>query len=122
MKKIIGIAVLCLILGFAPSLTSATIDVNGAWTMTVQSKKGARSFDVIFAQDGEKLSVTMKTKRGDVKAAGTIIGNQVKWIMSRKTPRGPILMTYTGPVTEATINGTLTIRNRPPRTWTAKKK
>ena len=31
-------------------------------------------------------------------------------------------MTYTGTVTEATINGTLTIRNRPPRTWTAKKK
>jgi hypothetical protein len=123
MKRAIVIVVLCLSFGFAPVLTAENIDVGGDWQMTIQSQKGARAIDVTFVQTGEKLAVTMKTRRGQVKAAGTVINNQVKWIMTRNTRRGKLLMTYTGTIANSsTINGTLTIRNRPTRTWTAKKK
>ena len=123
MKRIIAIVMLCLSLGFAPALTAENIDVGGDWKMTIQSKKGGRAIDVTFAQTGEKLAVTMNTRRGQVKATGTVIDNQVKWIMTRNTRRGKLLMTYTGTIANpTTINGTLTIRNRPSRPWTAKKK
>lgn len=122
MKKTIAILMLCLSFGFAPLSMADTVDVTGDWQMTIQFKQKSRTVDVQFEQTGEKLAVTMKTRQGEVKATGTVIGNQIKWIMIRNTGQGKLLMSYNGAIANNTINGTLTIRNRPPRTWTAKKK
>ena len=41
---------------------------------------GVRSFRILFKQDGEKLTGTVKREAGDAPLEGTVTGNNVKFV------------------------------------------
>ena len=96
MKKV---SVLILLVALSGLLALAEeINVTGNWTMTITTQRGDRSNEVTFAQEGEKLKVTMKSPRGDIKGEGTVKGNQIEWTITRDTPRGQFTTTYKGKI------------------------
>jgi hypothetical protein len=123
MKKIFSlIAMLCLVL--IPFLLNAQdVNVTGDWEMTTQSPRGERTSTVHFEQDGEKLSVTTQTMRGDeVTGEGTIKGNEIEWTITMSTQRGEFTITYKGTVEGDTMSGEAQMGDRGSMEWTAKRK
>lgn len=120
-KKIIF--VLGLIVMFAFTLSAQDVNVTGEWELTSQSPRGERTSAVKFVQEGEKLTVTMEGFRGgETTGEGTVKGNKIEWTMSRSTPRGDMVSTYTGTVEGDTIRGEVSRGERGSFEWTAKKK
>ena len=55
--------------------------------------------DVKLVQEGEKLTVTMKDRRGnEITAQGTVKGNKIEWFMTHSTPRGEMKVVCKGKV------------------------
>lgn len=104
-------------------LTAQEVDVTGDWEMTTQSPRGERTSTVHFEQDGEKLTVTTQTMRGDeVTGEGTIVGNKIEWTITMSTPRGDFTIIYTGTVEGDTMSGEAQMGDFGTMEWTAKKK
>jgi hypothetical protein len=101
-----------------------TADVNGDWELTVQSQRGPIVWSVNFAQDGEKLAVTMVGPKGnEFKGEGTIQGSEIEWSITRKSPQGDqITIIYKGKVEGATMSGQADMGGVTTVDWTAKKK
>lgn len=116
------IAVLALL--FAPFLLLAQgVNVTGDWEMTVTSpQRGDMTWTVHFEQEGEKLTVTMTTQRGEVKGEGTIKGNEIEWTLTRSTPRGEFTQTFKGKVEGDTMSGEVQMGDFGSMPWKAKKK
>jgi hypothetical protein len=97
---------------------AAAISVAGAWTMKMTTPRGERTSTLTFVQDGEKLTVTSKSDRGESTGAGTLKGEAIEWSITRETPMGTMTMTYTGKVDGDSMSGeTKMMDNTIP--WTA---
>jgi hypothetical protein len=114
-------AIVFLLIG---SMAAMDVDVTGDWEMTMESPRGgALTRDIHFEQDGEKITVTMESRRGDeVTAEGTIVGTEIQWAISRETPRGPMTMTYKGTVDGDSMSGSVDFGDFGSGDWTAKRK
>jgi len=114
-------ALIFLWIGF---LGAMDVDVTGDWEMTMESPRGGEmTRGVHFEQDGEKITVTMESRRGeDVTVEGTLVGNEIEWIVSRETPRGPMTMAYKGTVDGDAMSGTVDFGDFGSGSWTAKRK
>ena len=122
MSKTKSIFALSLMFFLALSLSALYADVTGDWAMTTQGRRGERTQDIHFEQKGEKVTVTMSGRGGEIKAEGTIKGNEIEWTVTRETQRGDFTMTYKGTVEGDTMTGTMQMGERDPSEWTAKKK
>jgi hypothetical protein len=123
MSKTKSIFALSLLFFLGLSLSALYADVTGDWEMTMQSRRGERKMDIHFEQKGEKITVTWSSPRGgEIKAEGTIKGNDIEWSVTRETPRGDFTMTYKGKVEGDTMTGTMQMGERGSAEWTAKKK
>ena len=103
-------------------LTAQDVNVTGDWEMTTQSPRGERTSDIHFAQDGEKLTVTMQLMGEEATAEGTVKGNKIEWSITRSTERGEFTISYTGTVDGDTMSGEAKMGDRGAMEWTAKKK
>ena len=112
----------CILLFLVTSLSAQDENVTGDWEMTITTPRGERTQDVNFKQEGEKLTVTMQGRRGEVTAEGTVKGNEIEWTITRSTPRGEFTMTYTGKIEGDTMSGEVQIGDFGPGEWKAKKK
>ena len=101
-----------------------TADVNGDWELTVQSQRGPIVWSVNFAQNGEKLAVTMVGPKGkEFKGEGTIKGDEIQWSITRTSPQGDqITVVYKGKVEGVTMSGQADMGGRATVDWSAKKK
>jgi hypothetical protein len=90
--------------------------------MTITTPRRDRTQDVNFKQEGEKLTVTMQGRRGEVTAQGTVKGNEIEWTITRSTPRGEFTMTYTGKIEGDTMSGEVQLGDFGSGEWKAKKK
>ncbi|MFC2160118.1 hypothetical protein ACFLRX_00535 [Acidobacteriota bacterium] len=99
-------------------------DVSGEWEITSEGRQGTQTQTFTIEQDGEKITVTMEGRQGEVTAEGTIKDNAIEWKVTRETPRGEMTTTYKGTVDGDSMSGTMEMAmgNRPPSEWTAKKK
>ena len=98
-------------------------DVAGDWEMTSQGRRGGsqtQTFTIV--QDGEKITVTMEGRMGEMTGEGTCKGNEVEWTMTRETPRGDFTLVYKATVDGDTMTGIVSMGERGEREWTAKKK
>jgi hypothetical protein len=99
MKKITLAALAVLSLGL---LVVAAVNISGSWEMTMTTPRGEMKSDVVFGQDGEKLTVTMNRMDRDgnmeeTKSEGTIKDNVIEWKMTRQGPEGrEMTLTYKG--------------------------
>lgn len=123
MSKINSIFAFCILLLLAISLSAQEVDVTGDWEMTFTTPRGERTQDIHFEQEGEKLTVTWQSFRGEeITAEGTVKGNEIEWSVTRSTPRGEMTMTYKGKVEADTMSGEFQMGDRGPIEWTAKRK
>lgn len=113
---------LCILVLLAVFLSAQEINVTGDWEMTITSPRGERTQDVEFKQEGEKLTVTMQGRGGEVTAEGTVKGNEIEWTITRSTPRGEFTMTYTGTIEGDTMSGEVQMADFGSSEWKAKKK
>ncbi len=122
MSKTKSIFALSLLFFLVLSLSALYADITGDWEMTMQTRRGERKRDIHFEQEGEKLTVTWTGRMGEIKAEGTIKGNEIEWSFTRETQRGDFTMTYKGKVKGNTMTGTMQMGERGSAEWTAKKK
>lgn len=121
MYKTYSLISFCVLALLAVSLSALDVDVTGDWEMTLTTPRAERTQDIHFEQDGEKLTVTMQSPRGEVKAEGTVKGNEIEWTVTRSTPRGEFTMTYKGKIEGDTMSGEAQMGDRTFE-WTAKRK
>jgi len=108
---------------FAISLSAQDVNVTGDWEISMETPRGPMTQEMHFEQDGEKLTVTMTTRRGDeITGEGTVKGNEIEWSIIRSTPRGEFTMNYKGTVEGDTMSGEVQMGDRGSMEWTAKKK
>lgn len=116
---IVVCALFFLLFGFVAAME---VDVTGDWEMTTVSPRRERTSTVQFKQDGEKITVTMEGRQGEITGEGTIKGNDIEWTISRSTPRGDMTMVYKGTVEGDTMSGTVDVGDFGSFDWTAKRK
>jgi hypothetical protein len=117
MKKIMFLALAVLAAGFP---LYAAIDISGTWEMTMTTPRGEMKSDVVLAQDGEKLTVTM-TRIGregtpvENKGEGTIKGGDIEWKITRQGHNGEErTMTYKGTIVDDNnLKGTMEMSGGP---------
>jgi hypothetical protein len=107
-----ALALATLVTLVAVPLAAAT-DVSGTWTMIATTPRGERTSTLVIVQDGEKLTVTSKSERGEATGAGTLTGDAIEWSITRETPMGPMTVVYKGTVAGDTMSGEATIRDQP---------
>lgn len=124
MKKVCWLASSLLILAsLALFIQAQGTDVSGEWDFTMKTPRGERTSIIKFAQEGEKITVTMQGFRGgEVTGEGTIKGNEIEWAVTRSTPQGEFTVTYKGTVEADTMSGTAEMGQMGTAEWTAKKK
>ena len=112
----------CILILLAMSLSAHEVNVTGDWEMTITSPRGERTQDINFKQEGEKLTVTMQGRGGEVTGEGTVKGHEIEWTITRSTPRGEFTMTFTGKIEGDTMSGEVQIGDFGSSEWKAKKK
>ena len=124
MSKTKSIFALSLMFFLALSLSALYADVTGDWVMTSTGRGGReRTQDMHFEQKGEKVTVTWSGRGGDeMKAEGTIKGNEIEWSVTRSMRDREFTITYKGTVKGDTMTGTMQMGERGSSEWTAKKK
>lgn len=115
---------LCALALLVIPMSALQANVAGEWEMTSEGRQGPRTTTIKIEQDGEKITVTMPGMRGggEIKAEGTIKGNEIEWSITRSTQRGEFTITYKGKVEGDTMSGTVQMGDFGSREWTAKKK
>jgi hypothetical protein len=113
-------------------LAVAAVNVTGTWDYTMVTQRGEQKSTLVFAQDGEKLTVTMTSMGRDgnpveTKGEGTVKESAVEWKITRTTQRGEVTMTYKGTIVDennmkGTMEGGMAREGAPTPEWTAVRK
>jgi hypothetical protein len=122
MKKMYSVFTMFCLLLIPILLNAQDINVTGDWEMTTQSRRGERTSDVHFEQEGEKLTVTMQIMGEKATAEGTVKGNKIDWSITRSTQRGDMTIAYSGTIEGDTMSGEAQMGDFGSMEWTAKKK
>ncbi len=124
MTKTKSLIALCAMALLVIPMSALQANVAGEWEMTSEGRQGPRTTNIKIEQDGEKITVTMPGMRGggEIKAEGTIKGNDIEWSITRQTQRGDMTISYKGKVEGNTMSGTVQMGDFGSREWTAKKK
>ncbi len=121
MFKIHSVFAIFLLVMFTAVSAAWGADVSGDWELTTESPRGERTSTISIVQNGEKITVTMEGRGGEMTCEGTIKENKIEWSITRETPRDEFTMTYTGSVDGNTMTGEVERGNRTTK-WSAKKK
>jgi hypothetical protein len=100
---------LFLALGVATcSLTQAQSKVNvaGPWDLAIESPQGVIQTTADIKVDGDKISGTLKSPRGERAFTGTIKGDQITMVYTVKFQDNDLTITLTGTVAGDSIKGT----------------
>ena len=123
MKKSLILIMVAAMAGLWLAAAQAQVNVSGDWTFTMTTPRGERTNDVTFAQDGEKLTVTMKSERGDAAGEGTVKGEDIEWTVTRQTPRGEMTVNYKGKIADGnTMEGEAQMGDFGTMQWKATRK
>ncbi|MGB8952923.1 MAG: hypothetical protein WCC06_09715 [Candidatus Aminicenantales bacterium] len=117
--------ILGILLGLAPltlCLAQDQVDVSGEWDFTMTTPRGEMNSTAKFVQEGETITVTMISQRGESTGTGTIKGTDIEWTIIRDTPRGQFTVTYKGKVEGNTMKGEAQMGDRGSMEWKATKK
>lgn len=105
----------------ASSMSSAKVDVTGAWDIEVQTEQGSGTPGFTFKQDGEKLTGNYKGLLGEAAVAGTVKGDKIEFSF-KVSGQVEGTVTYTGTTDGKTMKGKLSLAGLGEGTFTGKKK
>jgi hypothetical protein len=132
MKYALAFALVCLVAVSAapayaqeapkPDAKPATVDVNGVWDMVVESPQGAMDIVGTFKQEGEKLTGTQASQMGEIALEGTVIGNEIKYVINIDMGGQQMTITFAGKVDGDTMAGIFEFGGMGSAGWSAKKR
>ncbi len=92
----------------AAARQQATVDVTGEWSvMAMEGQTTMMSMEVVFAQEGNRISGTLNGPMGTTEVNGEIDGTEISFWIDVETPNGDTFdMVFTGTVKDnKTITG-----------------
>lgn len=101
--------------------TAAAQSISGEWDAMMGSPGGPRTMKILFVQQGEKLTGTVKRASGDAALEGTIKGDQVKFSYTINYNGNPLVMTMTATVTGDEMKGQVDIASQMQDVFSAKR-
>lgn len=111
------------VLAFLAVVALAQENVSGEWEMSMETPRGPMTQTLKIVQDGEKITVTMISERGEFSGEGTIKGKDIEWSVKRTGRDGTErTVTYKGTVEGTTMNGTVEMGQMGSMEWKATKK
>ncbi len=114
-----------LFLAIAMSLVAAVSvsaqGITGEWDASMNTPGGVRTFRILFKQDGEKLTGTVKREAGDAPLEGTVTGNNVKFAYGISYGGNPITLTMTAVVAGDEMKGQVDIASQMQDAFSAKR-
>lgn len=127
MKKVYPFLAIFALALFAFSQSAQQVNVTGDWELTFETQRGPTTMNINFKQEGEKLTVTTTGRQGEeIKAEGTVKGNEIEWTITRSTERGEFKQAFKGKIEGDTMSGQLSMQTpmgeRGPIDWKAAKK
>lgn len=117
--------ILAVLLGSLPVLAygGGAVDISGVWEMTIQIPQGAQTVEATFAQEGEKLKISMEGPQGMLmEGEGTVKESAVEWTMIISAPMGEFMLFFTGKIDGETMAGEVQMGDFGAAGWSAKKK
>ena len=117
MKKFLLMAALSL----CTVATAAAQSITGEWDASMNTPGGARAMKIVFAQDGEKLTGTVKREAGDAPLTGTVKGNEVKFSYVISYGGNPITMSVTTTLAGDEMKGQVDIASQVQEAFWAKR-
>jgi hypothetical protein len=106
---------------FAPALAAAQTDLTGDWVLTVTSPQGTRDLSAKLKQDGEKVTGTVVTVRGETPLEGTVTGPDVKITWKTEFQGQPFSITLTGKLEDGALKGKADFAGMAQGDWSAKR-
>lgn len=101
MRKFLMMAAVMLV----SAATAAAQGISGEWDGMMGSPGGARPVKLVFVQQGEKLTGTVKRASGDVALEGTVKGDQVRFSYTIIYNGNPFALSMTATVTGDEMKG-----------------
>ena len=132
MKYALAFALVCLVAMSAapayaqeapkPDAKPATVDVNGVWDMVVEAPQGPVDVVTTFKQEGEKITGTQASPMGEIAIEGTVVGNEIKWILNLDMGGQQVSIAFAGKVEGETLAGVFEMGGMGTAAWNAKKR
>lgn len=117
------LAVLLASLMIVPAAIAAdAANVNGEWSLTVETPNGTSTPTVTFKQDGENLTGTYKGRMGERPLTGTIKGNDIKFSVTVSFQGQDLVIEYSGTVDGDSMKGKAKFGDAAEGSFTGKKK
>jgi hypothetical protein len=98
---------------------AAAQSITGEWNALMSTPGGARPSKIVFKQDGEKLSGTVKREAGDVPLQGTIKGAAVQFSYTVEYNGNALVLAVAATVTGNSMKGTVSFGGQAEDEWTA---
>ena len=112
-----------LVLALPARASAQAIDVSGEWAMTVNTDNGQIPVTLVLKQEGEKVTGTIRSERGESALEGTMKEKTLSFAFNYSTPDGnSMVVTMTGTVDGSSIKGTFDAGGMASGGWEATKK
>jgi hypothetical protein len=95
--------------------------LTGDWDGSMNTPGGPRAVKLVFKQEGEKLTGTVKRESGDVPLEGTVVGNAVRFSYQINYGGSPITMTVTTTLAGEEMKGQVDIAGQVQEAFSAKR-
>ncbi len=90
---------------FAFTRVASAQSIAGEWDASMSTPAGARQFKIVFKQDGEKLTGTVKREAGDVPLQGTIKASAIEFSYTIDYNGNALVLTITTKLDGNTMKG-----------------
>jgi len=130
MKYVLAAALFCLVAAAPlyaqdapkPDAKPAAVDVTGVWDMTVESPQGAMDIVATYKQEGEKLTGTQASPMGEVALNGTVVGNEIKYVLNIDMNGQQMTISFAGKVDGDKMAGVFDFGGMGSAGWSAKRR
>jgi hypothetical protein len=131
MKYVVAFALACFCLAAVPAYAQEPakpeakpekVDVTGVWDMVVESPQGAMDLVATLKQDGEKLTGTQASQMGEVSLEGTVVGNEIKYVINIDMGGQQMTITFAGKVDGEAMAGVFEFGGMGSAGWSAKRR
>ena len=119
MKRVIVLLVIAII-GITTAFGQAA-EVKGKWDASIETQQGPMPVTLTFAVEGEKITGTLSSARGDLDVAGTISGSEIKFSGSFDMGGQSIALNFAGKVEGDSMSGTVDFGGMGGGNWSAKR-